>query len=105
MGGITRVKLFIIINTILIPYHAAVVFAIAMSMAQAQTNQEIVASLYWVVPVNLLLASIPNLLIVLILLLQKKLTRLVAIFLKAELYVVGIQITLHTALLILANYF
>lgn len=98
-------KTFIYINTFLIPYHAAVVLAMIMSMAQAQTNQEIVANLYWVVPVNLLLASIPNLVIVLTLLLQKKLTRLVAIFLKAELYVVGIQVTLHTALLILANYF
>lgn len=73
-------KLFTIINTILIPYHAAVVFAMTMSMAQAQNNHEIVANLYWVVPVNLLLASIPNLVLVLILLLQKKLTRLVAIF-------------------------
>ena len=103
-GGIGKLKAFIYINTILIPYHAAVVFAMAMSMVQAQTNHEIVVNLYWMVPVNFLLASIPNLILVLILLLQKKLTRLIAIFLKAELYVVVIQVTLHAGLLVLANY-
>lgn len=97
-------RAFIYINTILIPYHAAVVFAMAMSMAQAQTKHEVVANLYWVVPVNLLLASIPNLLILLIYLMQKKKMNLVNAFLKAEVYVILLQILLHGGLLILSEF-
>lgn len=94
-------KIFPLTNTLLIPYHAAVVIAMAMSMAQAQTNQEIVDNLYWIVPMNLVFASIPNLLIVLVYLLQKKTTKLFSAFIKAELYVVLIQLLLHGALILL----
>lgn len=97
-------KLFILVNTLLIPYHAAVVFAIAMSMGQAHTNQEIVNNLYWIVPVNLALASIPNMLITLYYFIQKKKTNLLIALLKAEVYVVLIQILLHGALILFSIY-
>ena len=92
-------KQLILLNTLLIPFHAGVVFAMAMSMAQAQTNGEIIDNLYWIVPVNLVFASLPNLLAVLIYLLQKKKTRLMKAFLLAEVYVIFLQLLLHGALL------
>lgn len=97
-------KLFILVNTLLIPYHAAVVFAMAMSMGQAHTNQEIVNNLYWIVPVNLALGSIPNMLITFYYFIQKKKTNLLIALLKAEVYVVLIQILLHGALILLSIY-
>lgn len=92
------------INTMLIPYHAAVVFAMAMSVSQAQTNPDIVSHLYWLIPVNLLLASIPNLLVILIYFVWKKQTPLITIFLIAEGYIVFLQTLLHGALILFSMY-
>lgn len=76
----------------------------AMSMGQAHSNQETIDNLYWIIPVNLAFASFPNLLIALYYLVQKKRTNLLTSFLKAEVYVVLIQIGLHAALLLFSIY-
>lgn len=97
-------KTFILLNSLIVPYHAGVVFAMAMSMAQAHSNQEIINNLYWIVPMNLVFASLPNLLIVFLYVLQKKTKRLMKSFLIAEVYVVLIQATLHGALILFSIY-
>ncbi|MDJ0332994.1 hypothetical protein [Planococcus sp. S3-L1] len=76
----------------------------AMSMSQAHTTQEILNNLYWVIPVNLALASIPNMLIALYYLIQKKKANLLPAFLKAEVYVVLIQTLLHVTLILFSIY-
>lgn len=88
----------------MIPYHAAVVFAMAMSMTQAHTNQEIINNLYWIVPINLFLASIPNIIIVLFYKFFTKESQLFFTFIKAELYIVALQLILHGALIVLSIY-
>ena len=89
-------KVFIIINTILIFfYHPAVVIAMMMSMAQAQTNQAIIDNLYWIIPYDLILASIPNFLIALFYLVSKKREGLLRSFFIAEMYVVLIHLVLY----------
>lgn len=97
-------KTFILLNSLIVPYHAGVVFAMAMSMAQAHTNQEIIDNLYWIIPMNLVFASLPNLLIVFLYILQKKTAGLRKSFLIAEIYVVLIQATLHAALIFFSIY-
>lgn len=97
-------KTFILLNSLLIPYHAGVVFAMAMSMAQAHTNQEIIDNLYWIISVNLVFASLPNLLIVLLHILQKKTAGLMKSFLLAEGYVILLQAVLHAALILFSLY-
>lgn len=95
-------KVFVLINTILIFfYHPAVVIAMMMSMAQAQTNQSIIDNLYWIIPYNFILASVPNLLIVVFYFLTKKKNGLMRVFFIAEMYIVLIHLALYGGVLML----
>lgn len=102
--GLIIIKTFILLNTLIIPYHAAVVFAMAMSMAQAHSNQEIIDNLYWIVPLNLVFASLPNLLIVLLSLWKKEKAGLIKAFFIGEGYIILLQAALHGALILYSVY-
>jgi hypothetical protein len=56
-------RTFLLINTILLFfYHAGVIFASMMQIANFRTKQEVIDNLYWIIPQYFLLASVPNLL-------------------------------------------
>lgn len=96
-------KALIVLNTTLIFwYHPGVVFAMAMSMAQATSNQQLLDQLYWVIPMNLLFASVPNFIVIAFYFFSKQKERLFRAFIFGEIYVVIIQLALHIALLIFA---
>lgn len=100
------IKVCFAINTILvfIPFHPIVVLVFYMSGSMETSNQYYIDNLLWLIPITLLSASLPNILIAAYFMLVKKQQLIWRDFLIAEGYVIFIQGLLHVAVLLFGMY-
>lgn len=99
-------KSYIKMNTILlfIGFHLAVAFTMYFGLALETRERTLPASLLWLIPLNLLFASMPNLLLLFLRFLKKRSENRWKSFFIGELYVVLIQLFMHGVLLLLFIY-
>ncbi len=100
------VKVCFAINTILvfIPFHPIVVLVFYMSGSMETSDQYYIDNLHFLIPISLLFASLPNILIAAYFILVKKQQLIWRDFFLAEGYVIFIQGLLHVALLLFGMY-
>ncbi|GGD10248.1 hypothetical protein GCM10011389_17210 [Pontibacillus salipaludis] len=99
-------KRYIYLNLLIgLLYQPAILFAMSMSISQANSTDEIISNLYWVIPMHIVLGSFPAIILFMIhMTTGKGFKQAFRLLLLGVMLVVVLQITLYIAMFLLFTY-